>query len=315
MTTPAIISHIEGTNHFVYTTDLVDQMIWNRGGSFPVGVDSIRDVLMVGGYVVCAVADMLDGSWAVIRSLDMTKTWSTVWTHDHKIHSMRLYDQGWLLLSADDGFYQSIQSGYNFTFIATGPNARNLIYVNDVILIAHDGEQLWMSLDDAATWTIVQDLRAMSPFDPIRAALAASNMYVLAGAGRKLWRSGNFGYDWEVSYTFDVGEYIQSIGPMNTSTMTSDFMLTTHRTTTNINRTYYSPDTGRNWIAKIDTEFSPYARPVTSHIKTATGTTETNAIIPGMRSPDIHDGRRYPTLFRTADGINYDSAYIWPNGD
>jgi hypothetical protein len=316
MTTPTIISHIEGTKYFVYTTDMIDQRIWSRGGSFPTGVDSIRDVLMVGGNVVCAVADMLDGTWGVIRSLDLVKTWATVWTHDHKIHSMRLYDHGWLLLSADDGFYQSIQSGYNFTFIATGPNARNLIYVNDVILIAHDGEQLWISIDDAVTWTMIQDLRALSPLDPIRAALAASNMYVLAGAGRKLWRSGNFGYDWEISYTFEAGEYIQSISPMETTANSTTFMLLTHRTLENRNRVYYSDNEGRNWVAKIDTEFSPYARVVTDSIKvTGESRIETTAILTGLTTPIPLTGEnvKYPKIFMTADGNNWMSSnFIWP---
>jgi hypothetical protein len=310
MPVPTILSRIEGENYFVYTTDIVDQRVWERGGSFPTGVDSIRDVLMVGGNCICAVADMIDGSWAVIRSLDLAKTWNTVWTHDHKIHSMRLYDQGWLLVSADDGFYQSIQSGYNFTFIATGPNARNLIYVNDVILIAHDGEQLWISIDDAVTWTMIQDLRAMSPFEPIRAALAASNMYVLAGAGQRLWRSGDFGYNWEISHTFDASEYIQSISSVDTTTMDSDFMLMTYRVLEGTNRTYYSDDAGRNWVAKIDAEYNPNARVFTAHIKTSTGTTESIALVPSLRSADV-GGDKHPAIFKSSNGNDWDEKHVW----
>jgi hypothetical protein len=290
---PTILSQIEGTNYFVYTTDMTEQRTWTRGGSFPSGVDSIRDVLMVGGNCICAVADMNDGSWGVIRSLDLAKTWSTAWTHVKKIHSMRLYDQGWILLSAEDGFYQSIQSGYNFTFVATGPAARNLIYVNDVILIAHDGEKLWISIDDALHWGIVQNLRASSPLDPIKAALAGGNMYVLAGAGQRLWRSGDCGHTWEISHTFDSGEYIQSISPMETSQHSASFVLLTHRTLENMNRVYYSEDEGRTWVAKIDTEFSPYARVSTDSIKvTGESRIETTAIMTGLTTPITLTGKR-----------------------
>lgn len=314
MPIPTIISRVEGNNYFTYTTDVTNQLYWERGDSFPVGVVDIRDTVTF-AHVVCCVADMVDGTCAVIRSLDMAKTWSVTWTHSQKIKMMRLYDNGWILLCDDTGaWYQSVQSGASFELLtSSGPIGRNMVYTNDDRIIVHDGTKLWLSINDAVDWTMIKDLLPGSPIDPIRAALATSNMYVLAGAGNKLWRSPDFGQSWEVSKIFDTGEYVQSLSPMDTTTMTPGFMVVTHRTFENVNRVYYSGDTGKNFIPKVDIDFNPNARIFSDHIKqTGLPTTETIAVISGMVTSDY--GGRYPKLFKTFNGSAWSDKYIWPEG-
>jgi hypothetical protein len=141
-------------------------------------------------------------------------------------------------------------------------------------------------------------------------------MCVLAGAGRNLWRSGNFGHEWEISYTFDEGEYIQAISPMDKSMLESGFLLVTVRAMENTNRVYYSDDAGKEWVPKIDTEFSPYLRASTTEIKvTGQPDVERNAILSGMTTPIPLTGtnEKRPKVYQTVDGLEWsETGFIWP---
>jgi hypothetical protein len=209
---PVVLSVVDGKNFLLGSFDTTNFQTWWKSEPFPGAVDIIRSPIHVyGQYHVCIVK-MTNGTYSIYRTKNMGKSWTQVYNTPNVIYTLTAIDYGWIVGSTSAGWIESkLDSGYTWTSISSfAPGCKTVININDDILFAHDGTNIWRSTDYARTWSIKLSKTGWTslpyhPGYPVESfswnsnaypALTGINKFVAVGFGPYLVISDDLGENW-----------------------------------------------------------------------------------------------------------------------
>jgi len=144
---PVILVKLPNCATFVGTFDTENWKDWWKSNPLPGDVSEITDTDWAYGQYHVAICRMADGTWSIYRSGDYGKNWYPVWNTHLTLHGIIQLDPGWLLCSASDGWYESVDSGLTWSKVSSqAPNCPIVINLGDDTLLAHDGLKIWNRL-------------------------------------------------------------------------------------------------------------------------------------------------------------------------
>jgi len=258
---PVIFVKHPNQNRFIGTFDMDDLQEWWLSEPLPGDVAEVVDVdWAYAQYHVC-VCEMGDGTYSIIRTKDYGQSWYEVLNLGERIYSITRIDYGWLLAATESGWYESTRSGLEGTWskVSTqAPGCKAVVNIGENILVAHDGTDVWRSIDVARNWT--KTLRGRNIYykkwhggftsktydKDIYPALAGFGEAVMAGIGPYLLISEDQAQSWTMPWGWSAG-YVSSIQPYTSQRILQ--LLHTDRLTEAVhdgNGTWYDV-----WMARV----------------------------------------------------------------
>jgi hypothetical protein len=215
---PVILLKLPNQPCFLGTFDTEKLRDWWKSEPMPDGVLDIIDNEWAYGQYHAAIALKVDGTYSILQSPDYGKTWKEVFNTTSKLLTLTRIDYGWLLASAEDGWYASYNSAKDWSKISSqAPNCLTVVTVGDDILFAHDGNNVWKSINRGINWTNILNCHDFICYHTHGSnkhltwgsqtfpALAAANGLVLAGAGPYFLASSDFGLTWNEPWCWGGG--------------------------------------------------------------------------------------------------------------
>lgn len=254
---PTIIFSQE--NYFIVQHILTNGKTIEKSNILTGASEIIDHMYVYGDYCVC-VTKNTDGTYSIWQSNDIGKNWTKVFDTASQITQIGRYDSGVVHVFLSNGnIYESTNSGNTFNLIcASGPIAKRyvsgpLINGQFRMIVVHDGEKIWWSDDKSRSWFMCLDVRAMnSPTDLIYPAIAISGGHILAGAGRFVVYSPDFGDTWSSIYEFDVREYVYQLTAIGQDNGASFIAVTDYRGTDDVYKLYNTINRGLSWSPRFN---------------------------------------------------------------
>jgi len=216
---PVILVKLPNSATFVGTFDVENWRDWWKSEPLPGSVAKITDTDWAYGQYHVAICHMTNGTWSIYRSGDYGKTWYEVWNTPVTLHGIIQIDPGWLLCSASDGWYESINSGLEWNKISSqAPNCPIVVNLGDDVLMAHDGLNVWKSVNKGRNWALKINARSYTVYayhngkrrtggwsGDSYPALDGCGNQVIIGIGPYLFVSDNAGETWNESWWYYDG--------------------------------------------------------------------------------------------------------------
>ncbi len=199
---PVVLVKMPNQPYFLGTFDVVNLKDWWKSAPLPSDVIDIGDAIWVYGSYHLVLAELSDGSQVVYRSPNYGQNWFESWIPPSRVHKMVRVDYGRALVSAEDGWYETINTGLSWDKVSNDAvSCDDFCQIGNDIILGHDGRYVWKSEDFARHWNKVLDCETVIEFfsyhqAPIYPCISGTNSRVAAGIGDFLAASDNQGDDW-----------------------------------------------------------------------------------------------------------------------
>jgi hypothetical protein len=245
---------------FLGTFDVENFKEWWYSYPMPGDIEKVLSSMWTYGYIHLALCLMKDGTYSIYQSINQGKSWAEVYNTPLKIYDLLWVDFGWVLVSTEDGWLESNDSGTTYHVLSTdAPGCRQIIRLGESSLMAHDGTRIWLSTIMGVSWTIVLTLTGEHP-----AALAGNYLRAVVGAGDTLYKTDNQGTSFEVLMRWpgctildilhtDDGEWTPEV---------NSYLVRVLMPAEGIVRHYFTPDGGQTWNPRYDQFYAPADRSV-----------------------------------------------------
>lgn len=236
--------------------------------------------------IVLSKAD--SGNYQIFRSINLI-TYLLVHDHATEIYDIFWVDEGHMVFSATDGWFETTDSGLTWPQMALATLPAKAFAV-----IRHiDGSQNWIvyGLDQKVyvadypdgAWQEVLDTTATNSgrWYP---AMAGSSVCILAGAGPYLFRAmGEDPATWTLIKTLDDGGIIKNIRISDFSRVPMFFIIVENP---NGDHVFISRDLGDSMTEELGTRIDPKMA-IESIVPTLTDSTRTTFTVVGRRTRDV----------------------------
>ena len=160
---PVVLVSLPNANYLLGTFDTTKFRAWWRSRPFPDDLQNIKKGFHIYGRTHLAIAQRVDGRWAVYRSKNYGIDWTSAWlaVEGETIYDIVLITYGWAILNTSLGFYETVDSGVTWSLILSLPTAPNAPAFCNIgggdILMCTDGRYIWRSTDISRSWSQVCD--------------------------------------------------------------------------------------------------------------------------------------------------------------
>lgn len=272
---PVILVKLPNAPRFCGTFDTTNFKEWWLSEPLPGDVAEIIDSEWAYGQYHLALCRMVDGTYSIYQSRDYGKTWHEVFNTNNTLYNLIQIDPGWVLCSASNGWYHTTNSGTDWTLRSTqAPGCREVINLGDDTLIAHDGMNIWKSVDVGEHWSKKLNGRSFTiklshggtrnvgwGLDGYPALDGYGNR-VFAGIGGYFVVSDDAAESWTMPYFYSPHTNVRILQILNTNPSVSGpehtYMIRIYLTNLGVVRHYYAANPMRPWTARFDQPFSGY---------------------------------------------------------
>lgn len=245
---------------FLGCFDVVNFKEWWFSYPMPGDIEKVISSMWTYGYIHLALCRMKNGTYSIYQSIDLGRSWVEVYNTPLKINDLFFIDFGWVLVSTEEGWLESNDSGSTYHVLSIdAPNCKEVIRLGESSLMAYDGTRVWLSTNLGAEWTIVHTFSTESP-----AALAGNWLRAVVGSGDTLYKTDNQGGSFEVLARWP-GEKILSVIHTDDKEWTPEgnsYLVRTLNPSTGIVRHYFTENGGQSWSPRFDQFYAPSDKPV-----------------------------------------------------
>lgn len=214
--TPVVLVSLPNLPYLLGTFDTANFRNWWRSAPFPEELQSIKRGFHIYGRTHLAIAQRIDGRWAIYQSKNYGIEWERVFLASvgEVIYDIVLITFGRAILNTSIGFYETQNAGTTWTLILALPTAPNAPAICNIgggdVLLCTDGRYIWRSTNIARSWSQVCDMTILEhysqyPHGPqfmihysglAKPCIAGANGRAYAGHGPFMVRTDDAGLTW-----------------------------------------------------------------------------------------------------------------------
>lgn len=262
---------------FIGTFDVTNFREWWFSHPLPGNIERVLSSIWTYGHIHLALCLMKDGSYSIYQSIDQGRTWAEVYNTPSKIYDLFFVDFGWVLVSTEDGWLESTDSGTTYHVQSTdAPGCRETIRIGVTTLLAHDGTRIWLSTNMGLNWSIVLTLTGEHP-----PALAGNYLRAVVGAGDTLYKTDNQGGSFEFLARWPG---CKILGVIHTDDRDwtpegNSYLVRVLIPSSGIVRHFFTSNGGQSWTARYDQYYAPSDRPVSYAAVLKPGSDEWDSLV------------------------------------